>query len=68
MLRIFYKNENKNDGIRYLVLFGSENYDAIYNRVRYQINKESGITYVYSHIYARIRKNIENANVTIFIK
>ena len=25
-------------GARYLVLFGPENYDAIYNRVRYLIN------------------------------
>ena len=49
------------DGIRYLALFGSDNYDAIYNRVRYQINNDSGITYVYFHIYARIRKNIDFA-------
>ena len=49
------------DGIRYLALFGSDNYDAIYNRVRYQINNDIGITYVYFHIYARIRKNIDFA-------
>ena len=27
------------DGIRYLVLFGSEQYDAIYNRFRYVISE-----------------------------
>ena len=29
------------DGIRYLVLFGSERYDAIYNRIRYLIIQKS---------------------------
>ena len=29
------------DGIRYLVLFGSERYDAIYNRIRYLISQKS---------------------------
>ena len=31
---------DKVDGIRYLLLFGSERYDAIYDRVRYLINKK----------------------------
>ena len=34
------------DGIRYLVLFGPEKYDAIYNRVRYLISLKSSIKYV----------------------
>ena len=29
------------DGIRYLVLFGSERYDAVYNRIRYLISQKS---------------------------
>ena len=34
---------NVYDGIRYLVLFGVEKYDAIYNRIRYLVIKKSGI-------------------------
>ena len=40
------------DGIRYLVLFGPEKYDAIYDRVSYLISQESDIKYVFSHSYA----------------
>ena len=32
------------DGTRYLTLFSSEKYDAIYNRIRYFIGVKSGIT------------------------
>ena len=32
------------DGTRYLVLFGSEKYDFIYNRSRYLVSVKSGIT------------------------
>ena len=35
------------DGTRYLVLFGPEKYDSIYNRIRYLISHKSGITYVF---------------------
>ena len=31
---------DKVDGIRYLLLFGPERYDVIYDRVRYLINKK----------------------------
>ena len=43
------------DGTRYLVLFGSEKYDAIYNRIRYLISQKSGITYVFSHNHASVK-------------
>ena len=43
------------DGTRYLVLFSPEKYDAICNRIRYLISQRSGITYVTSHDYARIK-------------
>ena len=33
------------DGIRYLVLFGPERYNAIYDRINYFISEKSGITY-----------------------
>ena len=35
------------DGIRYVVLFGPEKYDAIYNRIRYLISQKIGITRVF---------------------
>ena len=43
------------DGTRYLVLFGDEKYDFIYNRIIYLIGVKSGITYVISHNYAKIK-------------
>ena len=43
------------NGTRYLVLFGHEKYDAIYNRIRYLISQKSCITYVISHNYAKIK-------------
>ena len=43
------------DRTRYLVVFVPEKNNAIYNRIRYLINQKSGITYVISHNYARIK-------------
>ena len=43
------------DGTRYLVLFGSEKYDSIYNRIGYLISVKSGIRYIISHNYAKIK-------------
>ena len=43
------------DRTRYLVLFGSEKYDSIYNRIRYLIGVKSGIKYVISYNFARIK-------------
>ena len=43
------------DGIRYLVWFGKEKYDSIYNRIRYLICVRSRNTYVVSHNYANIK-------------
>ena len=42
------------DGTRYLTLFGSEKY-AIYNRIRYLICLKSGITYIFSQYFAKIK-------------
>ena len=41
------------DGTRYLVLFGTEKFDFIWNRFRYLIGIKSCITYVISHNYAK---------------
>ena len=38
--------------IKYLVLFGPEKCDAIYNRIRYVISEKSGITYFIYQNYA----------------
>ena len=43
------------DGVRCLVLSGTEKYDLIYNRIRYLIGVKSGIKYVFSHNYAEIK-------------
>ena len=66
------------DGTKYLVLFGGEKYDFIYNRIRYLIGVKSGTTYAFSHNYAKIKvdsydslpleKNLNFHNVVIHIK
>ena len=43
------------DGTRYSVLFGSEKYDYTCNRIRYLISVKSGITYIISNNYAKIK-------------
>ena len=65
--------------MNYLKLFGREKkkHDVIYNRIRYLISQKSGITYVISHNYARIKvdsydclpleKTMPLHNVIIFI-
>ena len=43
------------DGSRYLVLFGTEKCDFIYNRFRYLRSIKSGITYAIPNNYAKIK-------------
>ena len=43
------------DGTKYLTLFGSQKYEAIYNRIRYLISQKSGITYIFYHYFAKIK-------------
>ena len=43
------------DGARYLVLFGGEKYDLIYNRIRYPTGVKSGIMHVISLNYPKIK-------------
>ena len=43
------------DGTRYLVLFVSEKYDFIDNRIRYLTGVKSGIIYVISYNYAKVK-------------
>ena len=61
-----------------MVLFGSEKYDSIYNRIKYFIHVKGSVTYIISHNYGKIKtdsydslpleKTITFQNVTIFIK
>ena len=43
------------NGTKYLVLIGSEEYDSIYNRIRYLISVKSFTTYILAHNYAKIK-------------
>ena len=63
------------DENRYLVLFGPEKYDAIYNRTGFFIDRKSGITFVFSYNFAKIKvdslpleKTLTFCNVNILIK
>ena len=49
------------DGTRYLVLFGSEKYNFFYNRIRYVLSIKSGITFIISHKYAKIKVDSYNS-------
>ena len=43
------------DGTRNLALFGSEEYNAISNRIIYLISLKSGVTYIFSHYFGKIK-------------
>ena len=43
------------DGTTYLTLFRSEEYEAIYNRIRDLISQKSDITYIFSQYIAKIK-------------
>ena len=42
------------DRTRYLILFGSQKYDYIYNRIRYLLFEKGVITDIISHNYTKI--------------
>ena len=43
------------DGNIYLTLFGTKKYDATYDKIRYLITIKSGIIYIISHYFAKIK-------------
>ena len=43
------------DGTRYLTLFDTKKYDAIYDNIRYLISIKSGINYIFSYYFAKIK-------------
>ena len=43
------------DKTRYLTLFCTEKYDAIYDRIKYLISLKSSITYIFSHYLAKLK-------------
>ena len=66
------------DGTRYLTVFGSEKYDAIYDRSKYLMSLKYSITYIFSHYVEKIKvdfydsvtieKNLTFHNVIILLK
>ena len=38
-----------------LLILSTEKYDTIYNRIRHLISLKSGITYIFSHYFAKIK-------------
>ena len=49
------------DGVRYLVLFGSGLYDAVCNRSRYHISEKSCVANSINYNFARIRVDSYNS-------
>ena len=49
------------DGTRYLVLFGREKFDGIYNRIRYLIYQTIDVTHVFSHNHARTKIDLNDS-------
>ena len=43
------------DKTRYLTLFGSEKYHASYSRIRYLLSLKSGIKYIFSHCFVKVK-------------
>ena len=66
------------DGARYLTLFGSEEYESIYDKIRLFTSLKSGITYIFGKYLAKIKVDSYNSlpiektltlyNVIIIIK
>ena len=49
------------NGIRYLVLFGHEKYNAIYDRINYLLNEKVNIKYSIIHNFAKVRIDSYNS-------
>ena len=47
-------------GTEYLVMCSTEKYDTIFNRIRYFIGLNSGITYFFSYNYTKIKFDSDN--------
>ena len=43
------------DRSRYLTLFGTKKYNAINDRMRYVMSLKGGITYIFSHYFAKVK-------------
>ena len=58
-MRVMFNKVNgfirDHNGTKYLMLFGPEKYDAIFDRIRYLIKLKSSITYVDSLNYAKVK-------------
>ena len=54
------------DGTRYLVLFGNEKYDSIYDKIRHLMSVKSGTSYIISHNYAIIKVDSYSKNKFLY--
>ena len=43
------------DGTRYLTLLDSQKYDTIYDSISYLLSLKCGMTYIFSHYFAKIK-------------
>ena len=60
------------NGTTYLILFGSEKYDANYNRIRYLVSLKRDIKYIFCHCYVKTKNDCNDSlpidSVIILIK
>ena len=65
LLRIWFEKIDGfikiDDEIRYIVLFASDRYNAIYNRIKYLMSEKSGITDSINHNFARNKIDLYNS-------
>ena len=50
----------KYDRTRYIILFGFEKYNIIFNRIKYLPRLNSNISYVISHNYVKIKLDLDD--------
>ena len=43
------------NGTRYLALFGKEEYEVIYNRIRHLISRKSRVTFIITYYFAKLK-------------
>ena len=53
--RFGFKNVRGYDGTKYLALFGPEKYGAIFDNIGYTTGLKSGISYIASHNYVKVK-------------
>ena len=57
----FINDVRVSGGARYLVLYESKEYDSIYNKIRYLVSVKSGITYIISQNYSKMKDDLHSS-------